>query len=241
MRDLKVRYRQMALGPLWIILVPVILMVVFSLVFGGLAKMPSDGLPYPIFTFAALLPWQFFSTGLTRGSSSLVSNIATISKIYFPRMLLPLAAVVASLVDLLASLLVLACMMAAYGIGPGWHNLALPGFILLAAATALALSLWLATLSVAFRDVIIGLPYVLQILMFLSPVVYPSNLVPGMWRFWFRLNPLAQVIDGFRWSILGRGQAPDWVTGLSVGLVLALLWGGAHFFRRTERSIVDLL
>ncbi len=240
-RDVKGKYRQMALGPVWIIIKPVVSMIVFSLVFGGLARLPSDGLPYPIFSYTALLPWGFFSTAASTSAYSLVSNMHLISKVYFPRMLVPISSVASGLVDLAVSFVVLLGLMLFYGITPTFAALTVPAFVLLAVAAALAVGLWAAALAVRFRDVTFVLGFGLQAWMYASPVVYPTSLVPERWRVLYQLNPMANVIDGFRWSLLGQGRLN--VTALavsSVAVALALV-SGAYVFRRTERTVVDLL
>lgn len=240
-REIKGRYRQMALGPLWIILKPFITMVVLSLVFGKLAKLPSDGLPYPIFSYAAILPWTMFTIAVSKASTSLVSNMGIISKVYFPRLLVPLSSASAGLVDFFMSFLILVGMMIAYGFYPTWRMLALPGFLLLALASALAMGLWLATLAVKFRDVNFAIEHLLQVAMYATPVVYPSSMVPEPWRTYYLLNPMAVVIEGFRWALLGAGQPFGWPAMISCIVVFALLISGAYMFRRTERNIVDLM
>lgn len=239
-REVKGRYRQMALGPLWILLKPFMTMVVFTLVFGRLAKVPSDGLPYPIFAFAALLPWQLFAVAASKSAGSLVSNMNVISKVYFPRLTVPLAAACSGLVDFCFSFLILAAMLVYYGVTPPLMALTLPLWVLLAVATALALGLCLATLAVKFRDVSFGVEHGLQVWMYLTPVVYPASLIPERWRELYMLNPMAWVVEGFRWAILGKGQTPDWTLAASAGLVAVMLMAGLMTFRRTERSIVDL-
>lgn len=232
-REVQGRYRQMALGPVWIVLVPLFNVVVFSLIFGGLAKLPSDGLPYPVFSYAAVLPWTFFATAVARGSASLVANMNLISKVYFPRMVVPIAAVGSGLVDFGASFVILLGMVFAYRIVPGWAVLALPVFLLLAACSALAACLWLAALAVRFRDVSLGLSYMIQAWMYLSPVVYPTSLIPARYRFYYQLNPMTTVLDGCRWALLGT-RPPDLVPALfCLVLVILALFGGAFVFRRT--------
>ncbi len=239
-REIKGRYRQMALGPLWIILKPFMTMVVMSLVFGKLAKIPSDGLPYPIFNFAALLPWQFFAVSVSKSSTSLVANMSMISKVYFPRLTIPISSAASGLVDLAMAFLILLGMLLYYGVVPNWHVVFLPLFLLLAVATALAIGLCLATLSVKFRDVKFGVEHGLQVWLYASPVVYPASMIPEGWRDLYMLNPMAWVIEGFRWALLGKGQTPDWTLAVTSAMVLVLLVVGAYTFRRTERTIVDL-
>jgi lipopolysaccharide transport system permease protein len=240
-REVKGRYRQMAFGPLWIIIQPLIQMVIFSVVFGNFAKLPSEGVPYPIFTYAALLPWQFFANSTRRSGRSLLDQIHVISKVYFPRLVIPLSSIFAAFVDFIASFLVLIGMMVFYRVTLSWAVLTLPLFLLLAAATALGIGLWLSALAVKFRDVAIGLDHAITVWQYVTPVAYSSTLIPEQWRSLYRLNPLANVVDGFRWALLGAGQSPDWTTALSTSLVLVLLVTGAFYFRRTERTIVDLM
>jgi lipopolysaccharide transport system permease protein len=238
-RDIKGRYRQMALGPLWIVLQPLLAIAIFSVVFGKFAKIPSDGVPYPIFAYTALLPWQLFATSTTKSADSLVSNIHLISKVYFPRIVVPIAAIFVSLADFGASFGILLLMMIYYQKFPTLAVVALPCYLLLAMATALAVGLWLASLSVKFRDVAIAVTYLVQLWFYATPVIYPTSIVPERWQVLFRLNPMTQVVEGFRWALLGTGQAPDWVTLVSVGLVIGLLVSGAFYFRQTEGSIAD--
>ena len=245
-REVKGAYRQMALGPLWIVLKPLATMLIFTLVFGKLAKLPSDGVPYPIFSYTALLPWYFFSGALNRSATSLVTNMNLIAKVYFPRLIVPLVASISGLIDFLASFVILVLMilgyrLAGYDLAFSLRLLAIPGFLLLAVATALAVGLWLACLAVKFRDVSIVVGYFTQAWMYLSPVVYPLSLVPERWQTLYRLNPMTGVIEGFRWALLGTGHAPDAVFAISCAVVAVLLVAGAYYFRRTERTIVDLL
>ncbi len=246
-RDVKGRYRQMALGGLWIVIQPVMTMLVFSAIFGGLAKIPSDGLPYPLFSFAAVLPWKLFSGAIYQAAASLTSNMHIISKIYFPRLVVPITGALSGLVDFAVSFLVLLGMMFYYGVVPQWTALTLPYFVLLAVATALAGGLWLAALNVRFRDVSFGLSFLVTAWMYASPVVYPSSLVikrlehkPWLYEL-YQLNPMTQVIEGFRWALLGKGQHPGVMLLVSSLIVLVALITGAFYFRRTERTVVDLL
>lgn len=239
-REIKSRYRQMALGPLWIILKPFATMVVMSLVFGKLAKIPSDGLPYPIFNFTALLPWQLFAVSLSKSSTSLVTSMGVISKVYFPRLTMPISSAASGLVDFAMAFLILIGMMIYYGVVPEWRVLYLPLFILLAFIASLGVGMCLATLSVKYRDVKFGVEHALQIWIYASPVVYPASMIPEGWRDLYMLNPMAWVIEGFRWCLLGKGQTPDWTLAVTSGLSLVLLVIGAYTFRRTERTIVDL-
>jgi lipopolysaccharide transport system permease protein len=240
-REVKGRYRQMAFGPLWIIMAPLLQMVIFSTIFGNFARLPSEGVPYPIFTYVALLPWQFFANATRKSSQSLVQQKNVIAKVYFPRLVIPLSAVLSSLVDFLASFVVLAGMMLVYRVDLTWRIAALPLLILLTAATSLAIGLWLAGLAVKFHDVAIGVGFFLQVWRYVTPVVYSATLVPDRWQALYRLNPMASVVQGFRWALLGTGQAPDWTTAVAAAVVLLLLFTGALSFRRTERTIVDMI
>jgi lipopolysaccharide transport system permease protein len=240
-RDIKGRYRQMALGPLWIILKPLVHMVIFTVIFGKLAKLPSDGLPYPIFTFAAIVPWTFFANATGNSVNSLISKMHVISKVYFPRMVVPISAVLAGLVDLAVSSVVLLGMMLYYGIAPSAGALLLPLYVLLAVATALGFGLWCATIAVRFRDLQFAVEFGLQAMMYATPVAYSATLIKGKWQLLYQLNSMFWVSEGFRWALLGKGQPPQPLMLVSVGLVLLLLVSGAFVFHRTERTIVDLL
>jgi lipopolysaccharide transport system permease protein len=214
-------------------------MVAFSLVFGGIAKIPSDGLPYPIFAYSGLVPWLYFSAAVGRGGTSLVSNAGLISKVYFPRLIVSLAAVLTPVADFFFSMLILAGLMVGYGISPTWGALALPGFIVLAMATALAVSLWLSALNVKYRDVGFGVAFLLQFWMYLSPLMYPVSLVPHQWRLLYSVNPMAGVIEGFRWGLLGKASPDFGVMAVGAAAVVVLLFGGLVYFKRTERTFVD--
>lgn len=240
-REVKGRYRQMALGPLWIILKPLMTMVVMSVIFGGVAKLPSDGLPFPLFTYSGLLPWTLFAVAAGKSTTSLVTNLNVISKVYFPRLVVPLAAACSGLVDFFMSFLILLAMIFFYGLTPSVNIVFMPAFLLLALASSLALGVCLATLAVKFRDVAYGVEHMLQVMIYLTPVVYPSSMLHGRWRDLYMLNPMAVVIEGFRWSLLGYGPAPQLSYLAVTGAVLLLLILGAMFFRRTERNIVDLM
>lgn len=240
-RDIKVRYKQTALGASWAVIQPFFTMVVFSIFFGRLAKIPSDGLPYPLFSFCALLPWQMFSHALTQSSNSLVTEQRLISKVYFPRLLVPLASVSSATVDFAVAFVMLLVMMAWYGVYPGWAVLALPFFILLALASALAVGVWLSALNVHYRDFRYTIPFLTQLWMFLTPVAYPSSLVPERWRWLYGLNPMAGVVEGFRWALLGNASVSVPLLSASVVAVLVLLAGGLVFFRRTERTFADIV
>ncbi len=240
-REVKGRYRQMAFGPLWIIIAPLIQMVIFTFVFGTLAKLPSDGVPYPIFTYVALLPWQFFANAARNSAGSLLSQQNVIAKVYFPRLVIPISTVLSAIVDFLASFVVLVGMMVVYRVVPTWAVLTLPLFLLLAGAIALAVGLWLAGLAVKYHDVAIAVGFGITIWQYLTPVAYSATLVPEGWRWLYQLNPLYAVVVGFRWALLGTAAPPPWSLAVSTLLVSALLVTGAFYFRRTERTIVDVL
>ncbi len=240
-RDVKVRYKQTALGGAWAILQPVATMLVFSIIFGYLARVPSDGVPYPIFTYAALLPWQLFAHALTESGNSLVMNQQLLKKVYFPRLLIPIAAALAGLVDVGCAVLVLVGMMLYYGIALTPAILLLPLFVLLSLAAAIAVGLWLAALNVQYRDVRYTLPFLTQLWFFATPVAYSSSLIPEPWRVWFGLNPMAGIVDGFRWALLGTSAGGAMLTLTSLLVVVVLLIGGVFYFRRMERSFADLV
>jgi lipopolysaccharide transport system permease protein len=239
-RDIKVRYKQTFLGAGWAIVQPLMAMVVFTIFFGKLAHMPSDGLPYPVFSLAALVPWTYFAAALGAGSVSLSSYQHVISKVYFPRLLIPLAAVVSPLVDFTIAFTILIALMLWYGIVPGAAVAWLPALILLAVATAAAASVWLAALNVRYRDVRFVVPFALQIWMFATPVAYPASLVPEKWRALYGLNPMAGVIEGFRWALIG-GPAPGAMTLVSAVVVALVLAGGMIYFRSVEGTFADLI
>lgn len=240
-REVKGRYRQMAFGPLWIIIAPLVQMLVFSLVFGTFAKLPSNGVPYPIFTYVALLPWQFFASGTQKSANSLVSQKNLIAKVYFPRMIIPIASVLSAFVDFLASFVVLVGMMALYRVSPTWSMLSLPFFLLLAGALSLGVGFWLAGLAVRFHDVALALGFGVTIWQYLTPVAYSASLVPEQWQWLYQLNPMYSVIEGFRWALLGTEPMATWSLLVSATGTIALLITGAFYFRRTERTIVDVL
>jgi len=240
-RDVKVRYKQTALGALWAIIQPFFLMVVFSLFFGRLAGVPSDGIPYPIFTFCALLPWQLFAHALTESSNSLIANERLITKVYFPRLVVPIAAVLGGLVDFVVAFVILLGMMAYYKIVPTWAIVTLPAFILLAIMTALAVGLWLSALNVQYRDVRYTINFLIQIWLFVTPVVYPSSIIPAAWRPLYGLNPMAGVVEGFRWALLGKSEPPGVLLAVSVVMVMLILIGGLYYFRRMEQEFADVV
>jgi lipopolysaccharide transport system permease protein len=240
-RDVKVRYKQATLGVAWTVIQPLMTMVIFSLIFGQLAKLPSDGIPYPIFSYAALLPWQLFSGTLTRASTSLVSNANLLTKVYFPRLIIPLSAITAGLVDFAISFLVLLGLMLYYGIFPNWVVLLLPFLVLFAVLTALGVGLWLSALNVQYRDVQHMVPFVVQVWMFASPVAYSAGLIPkGLWRIVYGLNPMAGVIQGFRWVLL-NGKPPDELMIVAVIMVMMLLGSGLIYFKHMEKTFADIV
>jgi lipopolysaccharide transport system permease protein len=240
-RDLKVRYKQTTLGIFWAVLQPFMTMVVFTIFFGKLGQFPSDGLPYPIFVYTALLPWQLFAGSLAASGNSLVGNRHLITKVYFPRLIVPLSAVFVGLVDFALSFVILLGMMAYYGIYPTAAVLLLPFFVVLAVATALAVGLWLATLNVEYRDVQYTIPFLTQFWLFITPIAYPSSLVPEQWRTLYGLNPMVGVVDGFRWTLLGQTTKPDVAVFLSILMTGILLLGGLYYFRRMERNFADVV
>jgi len=238
-RDVKVRYKQTALGIAWSVLQPFMTMVVFTIFFGRLAKVPSDGVPYPLFSLAALVPWTYFATAASNGASSLVGNQHLIAKVYFPRILVPLAAVLMPAVDLAVSFGMLVVLMAWYHVVPTAAIAALPLYAGLGILTALAVTLWTSALSVRYRDARYVLPFVIQIWLFISPVAYPTSMVPARWRLLYALNPMATVVEGFRSSLLGT-PGPGSMAAIAVAVVAAALVAGAAYFRSVEGSIVDL-
>lgn len=241
-RDLKVRYKQTIVGASWAIIQPVCMMIVFSVVFGKLAKLPSQGLPYPVFNYSALLPWQFFAKALTEASTSLVMNERIIGKVYFPRILVPTAVTMAGLVDFLIAFVVLVVLMVYYGITPTWAIFLTPVFLLVTIITALGLAFWLSALDVEFRDVRYTLPFLTQLWFFATPIAYSSaELVPERWQTLYGLNPMVGVVEGFRWSLLGT-PAPNFaMLGVSAATVVVIFVGGVMFFRRMERTLADRL
>ncbi|MBM3129920.1 MAG: ABC transporter permease [Chloroflexi bacterium] len=240
-RDVKVRYKQTALGVAWVVLQPLVATLIFTVVFGNLARIPSGDLPYPLFAFSALLPWQYFAGALTRSGTSLVNSAHLITKIYFPRLIIPLAGILNGLIDFGISFLVLIVLMLYYGVVPGWAIVTLPLFLLMAIATALGVSLWLSALGVQYRDVNQLLPFLVQVWMYATPVVYPATLFPERWRPLLGLNPMAGVVEGFRWALTGSGDAPGPMLLISIAVVLVLLVSGLIFFRNTERTFADVV
>lgn len=240
-RDIKVRYKQTALGAVWAIIQPFFTMVVFSLFFGRLAKVPSDGIPYPIFSFAALVPWTFFTNGLTQSSNSLVGSANLITKVYFPRLTIPIAAVLSGIVDFLLAFVVLLVMMLYYGMTPTLNVLWLPLFLLLALITSLGVGLWLSALNVEYRDVRYIVPFIAQFWLFVTPIAYPSSLLSEPWRTLYALNPMVGVVEGFRWALLGTKTAPGPMIAVSSAAALLILVSGAFYFRRMEKTFADVV
>lgn len=240
-RDLKVRYRQTALGVAWAVLQPLLTMMVFTLFFGRLARVPSDGVPYALFAYTALVPWTFFATALAMGSNSLVGSAGLITKVYFPRLTIPLATVLASLVDFALAFPVLFGLMWYHGVEPTANVVWLPLFMALAFTTALGVALWLAALNVQFRDVRHVVPFLTQLWMLATPIAYPSSLLPAEWRPVYALNPMVGVVEGFRWALLGADTRPGPMILVSAVASLLVLVGGAFFFRRMERSFADVV
>ena len=240
-RDIKVRYKQTVFGSAWAIIQPLLIMVVFSLFFGKLAKMPSDGVPYPLFTFAALVPWTFFAQGLNQSSNGLVGSAHLITKVYFPRLVIPIASVFSGTLDFVISFVVLLGMMAVYGVFPDWKALWLPFLLLLAFVTALGAGMWFSALNVQFRDVRYAIPFFTQVWFFATPIAYPSSLLSEPWRTIYGLNPMAGVVEGFRWALLRTNTAPGPILIVSSLAAVAGLIGGAFYFRRMEKNFADIV
>jgi lipopolysaccharide transport system permease protein len=240
-RDFSASYRQSVVGVAWAVAKPVISMVIFSVIFGRVAGLPSDEIPYPIFAYTALLPWMYFSGCLCDASNSVLNNSGLVSKVYFPRLILPLTSAARGLVDFLIQFVVLAVLMIWYGIAPGWECVLIPAFLLLCPLTALSVGLWLTALNVRYRDVGHAVPFFAQAWMWMTPVIYSSSLIPTKWRIVYGLNPMVSVVEGFRWALLGKAP-PDWtMMAASATTVLVLLVGGLYFFRRVEATFVDVL
>jgi lipopolysaccharide transport system permease protein len=240
-RDIKVRYKQTALGAAWAIIQPFFTMVVFSLFFGKLAKIPSDGVPYPIFSFAALVPWTFFANGLSQSSNSLVGSSNLITKVYFPRLIIPISAVISGVIDFALAMMVLFAMMIYYRVHPTINVFFLPLFVLLAFVTSLGVGLWLSALNVEYRDVRYVLPFVVQFWLFATPIAYPSTLLHDPWRTIYGLNPMVGVIEGFRWALLGTQTAPGPIIFVSSLAAILILLFGAFYFRRMEKTFADVV
>jgi lipopolysaccharide transport system permease protein len=244
-RDVKVRYKQTALGVVWVLLQPLITIVIFSVLFGGLLKVPSGETPYPVFAFTALLPWNYFAGALNRSSTSLVSSANLITKVYFPRLIIPISAVVSGMVDFGVAFLVLIALMGFYGITPTPAIALLPLLVLLATMTALAFGLWLAALNVRYRDINYLVPFLVQVWMYVTPVIYGTTLVPEPFRFLLGLNPMTAVVEGFRWALLGPAapvvQTPAWIYACSIGVLIVVQISGLIYFRTTERTFADVV
>jgi len=240
-RDIKVRYKQTLLGASWAILQPVMTMVVFSIFFGKLAGVPSDGMPYPVFAFCGLLPWQLFSYALTQSSNSLIQDAQMLSKVYFPRLIIPFASVVAGLMDFVIAFIVLVGMMCYYNVVPGWAVVTLPLFVLLALASALSVGLWLSALNVKYRDIRYTIPFLAQFWLFVTPVAYSSSLVPPKWQALYAVNPMVGVVEGFRWALLGKSAPPGIMLLVSAVATAVVLTGGLFFFRRMEKEFADII
>jgi len=240
-RDIKIRYKQTVIGAGWAIIQPFFTMIVFSVFFGKLAGIPSEGLPYPVFYFSALLPWMYFANALNKATNTMIEHQHVITKVYFPRIILPLSAVLSGLLDFGIAFTILIGMMFFYGIVPTTAFLLLPLFLLLAVATALGAGLWLSAWNAIYRDVKYAVPFLVQLWMFASPVAYPSSLVPEHWRWLYGLNPMAGVIEGFRWAVTGQGQPPGLALFASAGAVLLLVIGGLFYFQKMEATIADVV
>jgi lipopolysaccharide transport system permease protein len=240
-RDISVRYKQTVLGAVWVVLQPFLTMVIFTFIFGRLANMPSEGAPYPIFFFSALVPWQYFSSTLNNSANSLVNNANLISKVYFPRLLIPLSSLFPTLVDWAISFLVMLGLLFFYRFGLTWNALWLPAFLLLLMTTVLGVGLWFSALNIHYRDVRYVVPFITQFGMFVSPVVYPSSVLPERWRAVYAANPMVGVIEGFRWALLGKAALPGREIFISTAVALLLLLGGLFYFRRAERHFADIV
>lgn len=240
-RDVKVRYKQTVLGASWAILQPLFTMLIFSIFFGRLAGMPSDGVPYPLFAYVALVPWTFFANGLTLSSNSLVANQGLLRKVYFPRLVIPLSAVASGIIDFLIAFTVLVGLAAWYGIAPTANVVWLPALVVLALVTALGAGLWFSALNVLYRDIQYVVPFLVQVWLYCSPIVYPSSLIPERWRALYAVNPMVGVVEGFRWALLGTDTAPGPMIAVSAVAAVALLVGGLFFFRRMEKTFSDVV
>ena len=241
-RDIMVRYKQTLLGALWAIIQPVMTMLVFNFLFNNVAKVSTDGIPYPIFSFAGLLPWGLFTTALNTASRSLTSNHNMISKVYFPRLVLPMASVLGGLVDFAIAFVIMGGMMAYYQVSPTWDALwAVPVFLILTIITALGVALWLSAINVKYRDVGYALPFLTQFWMFVTPVAYSSKVISSKWQMVYALNPMAGVVNGFRWALLGKGNPPDMLVAISTVIALLVLVSGLIYFRNMERTFADTI
>jgi len=240
-RDIKVRYKQTIIGAAWAVLQPILTMLVFSVIFGNLLKTPSDGIPYPLFSFAALIPWQLFSRALSDSANSLINNQHMVTKIYFPRLFLPAASILSGLLDFSISMLVLFGMMFYYKVEITWAILTLPLFILLAVITALAAGIWLSALNVSYRDVKYVLPFLLQIWLYATPIAYSTKIIPEKWRFIAGLNPMSGVVNGFRWALLGQTSETSTLLSLSIVIIIILFLSGLFYFQYMEQTFADIV
>jgi len=241
-RNLKVRYKQTLLGAAWAVIQPLMTMIVFNFIFGNVAKVPTDDIPYPIFSYTALLPWGLFTTALNQASRSLTTNQNMVTKIYFPRLVLPISSVLAGLVDFAIAFVILIGLMFYYGVSPAWNVLwTLPLFLLLSIVTALGVALWLSAINVQYRDVNYALPFLTQFWLFLTPVAYSASVISERWQLVYSLNPMAGVVNGFRWALLGAGSGPDLALWVSVGISLLILVSGLFYFRNMERTFADMI
>jgi lipopolysaccharide transport system permease protein len=239
-RTLKVRYKQTALGAAWAVIQPLMTMIVFNFIFGNVAKVPTDDIPYPIFSYTALLPWGLFTTALNQASRSLTANQNMVTKIYFPRLVLPISSVLAGLVDFAIAFVILVGLMFYYGVTPAWNILwTLPLFLLLSIVTALGVALWLSAINVQYRDVNYALPFLTQFWLFITPVAYSASVISEKWQLVYSLNPMAGVVNGFRWALLGAGSGPDLALWVSVIISLVILVSGLFYFRNMERTFAD--
>jgi lipopolysaccharide transport system permease protein len=241
LRDVKVRYKQAALGMAWAVVQPLFTVVIFTLIFGYFARFPSQGLPYPLFAFAAMLPWTYFSEAARRSSLGLVGDSTLISKIYFPRLVVPIANVITPVADFFVALLVFCAALLWYGYVPGWQILLIPFLLMISVLLALAVGLWLGPINVKYRDVTHTLPFLLQLWMYATPIIYPLSMVPERWHTLYSLNPMVGVVEGFRWVLLDQGNPDFRAMALSVGIILIVLAGGLVFFRQSERQFADIL
>ena len=240
-REVKIRYKQAALGVAWAVVQPLFTVLIFTFIFGIFARFPSDGLPYPVFALAAVLPWTYFAEALRRGATGLVADADLVRKIYFPRLIIPVAGVTSPLVDFLFGLVILVGVMLWYGIVPGWTMLLLPFWLFITLSLALAIGLWLGPINVRYRDVMHTLPFVTQVWMFATPIVYPLSMIPQKWQALYSINPMVGIIEGFRWSLLGTGQPHMLSIGISLSVITLAPIGGSVYFRKMERSFADVI
>jgi homopolymeric O-antigen transport system permease protein len=240
-RDIQVQYKQAALGVAWAIVQPLFAVIIFSVIFGYFARMPSDGIPYPVFTFAAVLPWTYFAAAVRRGAIGLVADSELVRKVYFPRLVIPMAGVIGPMVDFFISFIVLLGVMLWFGVMPSWRLLAVPPLLGIAALLAFAVGLWLSPINVRFRDIQHTLPFMVQVWMYATPIVYSISIVPAEWRWLYSLNPMVGVIEGFRWAVFGKGDPDAVAVGISVFVIGVTLIAGLIFFKRMERSFADLI